>query len=535
MAKWIRNVSYDQVALIPDDMRQWLPENHLAWRIIAVTGEMDLSAFRAAYRQDGQGQAPYDPAMMLALIIYCLCKSVRSSRKMAAACTDDVGCRVICGGPGPSHKTIAEVRRRHQDAIMDLFPQVLGILAAEGALAGHSCAIDGSPVEGNASRFGNLTGEQLEARIAAAQDKLEAAAAEWLAGQPAQPRLDDGGDGARDDDSGDDDDGAGPPAGMPRKITAQAAKLARLRRARDRLAARAGAPGGAQDRADGSRREAGRLQADLEAAEAANDALMARYEAMTAAGQKWPRGSKPVGKDKNARIIRKRDAARRARERAGAAAEKAAVLIAEKLKVNPADPGTRLLPAKNGGGWIQGWNLQLAALRNQVLLAVELHDSPADAGALVPLVRAVMAVLARASRMPGAASLRDLVRAWLADSGYASAASFGELAGLLLLVAVTSEGTQTGRRHGGGRDTPEAWKDMNARLATPAGKALYKRRAAQVEPAFAQYFARFGRAFLYRGHDAVRAEATLYGTVHNICKLFAYRDRTARKKAPAPA
>jgi transposase len=511
---------------MPDDMRQWLPGDHLAWRVIAVTGEMDLSAFRAAYRQDGQGQAPYDPAMMMALIIYCLCKSVRSSRKMAAACTDDVGCRVICGGPGPSHKTVAEFRRRHRDAITDLFPQVLGILAAEGALAGHACAIDGSPVEGNASRFGNLTGEQLEARITAAQGKLEAAAAEWLAGQPAQPRLGEDGDGG--------DDGGGPPAGMPRKITAQAARLARLRRARDRLAARAGAPGGAQDRADGARREAARLQADLEAAEAANDALMARYEAMTAAGQKWPRGTRPVGKDSNARIIRKRDAARRARERAGAAAEKAAVLIAEKLKVNPADPGTRLLPAKNGGGWIQGWNLQLAALRNQVLLAVELHDSPADAGALVPLVRAAMAAAARASRMPGAASLPSLVRAWLADSGYASAASFGELAGLLLLVAVTSEGTQTGRRHGG-RGTPEAWKDMSARLATPAGKALYKRRAAQVEPAFAQYFARFGRAFLYRGHDAVRAEATLYGTVHNICKLFTYRDRTARTKAPAPA
>jgi hypothetical protein len=150
-----------------------------------------------------------------------------------------------------------------------------------------------------------------------------------------------------------------------------------------------------------------------------------------------------------------------------------------------------------------------------------------------------MASLAEAARRPGAASLRGLVRAWLADSGYASAASFAELEELLLLVAVTSEGAQTGRRDGG-RDTPEAWKPMEARLATPAGKALYKRRAAYVEPAFAQYFARFGRYFSYRGHDAVDAEARLLGTVHNLSKLFAHRDRDARKAArtraaPAPA
>jgi Transposase DDE domain len=84
---------------------------------------------------------------------------------------------------------------------------------------------------------------------------------------------------------------------------------------------------------------------------------------------------------------------------------------------------------------------------------------------------------------------------------------------------------------------------MEARLATPAGKALCKRRAAYVEPAFAQYLARFGRYFSYRGRDAVDAEAKLLGTVHNRAKLFAHRDRAERKPrqaartraGPAPA
>jgi transposase len=528
--RWIRNVNYDQAALIPDDMRRWLPEGHVSWRILKVTGEMDLSAFYAAYRQDGQGQAPYDPKMMLALVCYCLHKGIRSSRKIAAACTDDVGARVICGGPGPSHKTIAEFRKRHRAAITGLFTQVLGIMAAEGAIEGRSCAVDGSPTSGNASRFGNMTSEQLESRIAALEEKLAAATAEWLDGAGIQPALDD-----------DDDDDDVPPAGMPRRISLMTAKLARLHAARERLAARAAAPGGAGAQAAAAREKAERLQAELDKAEAAQDALMARHEAALAAGKKRP-GKAPVPKEKNARIRLQRERARSAWERARAAAAKAAVLIAEKLKVSPADPDTRLLPAKNGGGWIQGWNLQLAAARRQVLLAVELHDSPADAEALVPVIRAAMASLAEAARQPGAASLTDQVRAWLADNGYASAANFAELEDLCLLVAVTSEGAQAGRRDGG-RETPEAWKPMQARLATPAGKALYKRRAACVEPAFAQYFARFGRYFHYRGRDAVDAEAKLLGTVHNLSKLFAHRDRAARKArqaartraAPAPA
>jgi hypothetical protein len=413
---------------------------------------------------------------------------------------------------------------------------VLGIMAAEGAIEGHSCAVDGPPASGNASRFGNMTSEQLETRIAALEEKLAAATAEWLDGTGVQPALDDSGGGG-------DGGGDGPPAGMPRRISLMLAKPARLHAARERPAARAAAPGGAGAQAAAAREKAERLQAELDKAEAAQDALTAGHEAALAAGKKGHRGKAPVPKDKNARICLQRERARSAWERARAAAGKAAVLTAEKLKVSPAGPDTRLLPARNGGGWLQGWNLQLGAARRQVLLAVELHDSPADAGALVPVIRAAMASLAEAARRPGAASLRGLVRAWLADSGYASAASFAELDELLLLVAVTSEGAQAGRRGGGGRDTPEAWKPMQARLATPAGKALYKRRAACVEPAFAQYFARFGRYFSYRGRDAVDAEARLLGTVHNLGKLLAHRDRAERKArqaartraAPAPA
>src|SRR6266480_4964307 len=169
-----------------------------------VVGQLDPSGFIAAYRADRQGQAPYDPAMMLALVFYCYFKGIRSSRNIKRACVDDVGCRVICGGATPSHRAVAEFLRRHRGEVRRLFVQVLGLLAAAGAVAGHCAAVDGSPVSGNASRFANLSGEQLAGQIAALEAAIDAEAGAWLAGA---------GDAGRqplwDDDGGDED----PPPG----------------------------------------------------------------------------------------------------------------------------------------------------------------------------------------------------------------------------------------------------------------------------------------------------------------------------------
>ncbi|MFI6803333.1 transposase [Streptosporangium canum] len=89
------------------------------------------------------------------------------------------------------------------------------------------------------------------------------------------------------------------------------------------------------------------------------------------------------------------------------------------------------------GGYCQGYNLQIVCARNQLLLAIDVHDNPADMTALVPMVK-------QTQRNCTAAAITDHVQAWLADSGYASAANFQALTELPLLVAVTSERTQTG-------------------------------------------------------------------------------------------
>jgi len=73
----------DEVMLMPADPREWLPARHLAWKVLELADEMDLSGFGAGYRPDGQGGRPYDPRMMATLLLYCYCRGRRSSRLTA--------------------------------------------------------------------------------------------------------------------------------------------------------------------------------------------------------------------------------------------------------------------------------------------------------------------------------------------------------------------------------------------------------------------------------------------------------------------
>jgi len=509
VARWFHPVDRDQGCLLPADARSWLPAGHLAWQVIGVVGELDLSRFAAAYRADRQGQAPYDPAMMAGLLLYCYFKGIRSSRKIAGACVDDLGCVVICGGARPSHQAVARFIGRHRGEVRRLFVQVLSLLAAGGAVGGQIAAVDGSPVSASASRYANLTGEQLAASVAAAEAAIGAEAEAWLdgaaaAGQAGQQPLRDG-----------DDDDSLPGGGAGRRLAALTAKLGRLHAAQAKLAERQAAAGknspGARVRAAEQAVEG--ATARLAHAGAAQAAKMDRYQRQLAAGKAWA-GRKPVPAERSVRVAIARGRLESAQARLQAARQAA---DAAPVKVSATDPDSRLLPAKNGG-WLQGWNLQLTAARRQILLAVALHDNPADVGALEQMITMAIANCELAG-------LAGRIRAWLADNGYASAASFAALDHLMLLVAVSRETAQTGRARDSGDTIPEGWEKMAARLATPAGKSLYKRRARTVEPAFAQFFARFGRYLNYRGRDAADTEIHLLGAVHNLAKLLEHRRR----------
>ena len=116
-------------------MREWLPEDDLAFVVLDAVATLDLGEFRGRYRADGHGRAAFDPEMMVALLLYGYCQGERSSRVTGKRCVRDVAYRVIAGGLYPDHATIARFRARHQTALGGLFSQVLRLLAAEGMVS----------------------------------------------------------------------------------------------------------------------------------------------------------------------------------------------------------------------------------------------------------------------------------------------------------------------------------------------------------------------------------------------------------------
>lgn len=186
-------------------------------------------------------------------------------------------------------------------------------------------------------------------------------------------------------------------------------------------------------------------------------------------------------------------------------------------KASPTDPASRLMLGKHGG-YVQGYNVQIACARNQVLLAIELQDNPSDTTALVLVIR-------RVQHNCAAAGLTGKVAAWLADSGYASTANLTALADLPLLVSLTKEYNQTRASTPPGHNVPVGHRDLAARLASTEGKQLYAPRGALVEPGFAQLFQRFGRCLHHRDTAGVDAEFKLLSAVHNLNKIFRHEAR----------
>ena len=165
----------EQGFLLPPDVRDWLPDGHLAWFVIDAVGELDLQAFYGAYRVDGHGRPAYDPAMMVALILYAYARGMRSSRAIERACEDGVAFRVIAANRAPDHATIARFVERHQDALAELFGAVLELCAEAGLVGVGVVAVDGTKVHASASRDQTMGYEQIAREILEEAQAIDAA------------------------------------------------------------------------------------------------------------------------------------------------------------------------------------------------------------------------------------------------------------------------------------------------------------------------------------------------------------------------
>jgi len=209
-----RPVERDQQYLLAPSLRDWLPEDDLAWVILDAVEGLDLTSIRERYRSDGWGAAAYDPAMMVALLLYAYAQGERSSRQIESRCRRDIAYRVISANQLPDHATIARFRADHQDALGELFGQILRLCAEAGLGRLGLVALDGTKIAAATSLSANRSGAGLDAEIA----RMLAEAAEVDAAEDAEHGPDRHGD------------------ELPAELVRRTDRLARFQTARRQLA-----------------------------------------------------------------------------------------------------------------------------------------------------------------------------------------------------------------------------------------------------------------------------------------------------------
>jgi len=152
MGKIYRAYLPEQDFLLPPSLRNWLPEDHLAYFVSDVVEQLDLSAIESVYEEEERGQPPYHPRMMTKILIYGYCVGVFSSRRMQKKLSEDVGFRVLSAGNQPDFRTISDFRKQHLGALQGLFDQVLQIALQAGTMKLGRVVLDGSKVKANASK-----------------------------------------------------------------------------------------------------------------------------------------------------------------------------------------------------------------------------------------------------------------------------------------------------------------------------------------------------------------------------------------------
>jgi transposase len=146
------NIDHDTPLLLPPDLRQWVPRDHLVHFIMDAVGELDLRGVRVNER--GTGDAQYPPRLLLGLLIFSYATGVFASRQIERATYEHVAVRLLCADTHPDHDTICTFRRVHRELLAHSFAQVIEMSARCGVLkiGGITVALDGTKVLASASK-----------------------------------------------------------------------------------------------------------------------------------------------------------------------------------------------------------------------------------------------------------------------------------------------------------------------------------------------------------------------------------------------
>jgi len=171
--KTYRPYTLRQSYLLPPSPQDWLPEGHLAYFVMDLVTQLDLSRIYAYYEREERGFPPHHPQMMMALLLYGYCVGVPSSRKIERKTHEDVAFRVIAGDQHPDHTCIAEFRRIHQEVFADVFLQVLKICREAGLVKLGHVALDGTKMKANASKHKAMSYERMKVQEAELKEKVK--------------------------------------------------------------------------------------------------------------------------------------------------------------------------------------------------------------------------------------------------------------------------------------------------------------------------------------------------------------------------
>jgi transposase len=490
--------------LLPPDLRDWVPDDHVVWSILGAVEQIDLSAFYGAYRANGQGRAAYEPSMMVALLMHSYARGNRSSRGIERASREDVTYKLITAMRVPDHSTIAEFRRRHERALGELFTEVLALCEEAGLVEVGVISIDGTKIRANASRGANRTYEKLVADILREAEETD----RWE-------------DGLFGRDRGDE---------VPEHLRTEEGRRAAFKAAKERLGKKAGRDSDPEI-----------AQVEVLPPPPATQSGWGRRawhrEGHKALLGKREQDARPIARSRAERLlealhrleenrqveIQANDAyeAWHAERRAGGVSGQR-LGMAPKPFIPPAEPegvmnktdhDSRMMRTQ-GQPTIQGYNAQAAVTRGQIIIAAEIAVESPDFGHLEPIVRVALHELEKA----GVTQQPDTV---LADAGYWHTRQMENIVSVGIQVLVPPDsGLREGARPGWDKG-PYAF--MRRVLASDAGHELYKHRKATVEPVFAQNkFNRGFRRFQRRGRAAARSEWRFQAATHNLMKLHSH-------------
>jgi transposase len=224
MAKTYRPYVPEQVLLLPPSLRDWLPEDHLAFFVSDLIDQLDLSAITAVYEDEERGYPPYHPVMLTKVLVYAYCVGVFSSRRIQRRLVEDIAFRVLAAGNEPDFRTIADFRKTHLATLTGFFEQVLRLARELGASRVGRVALDSSKIKANASKHKAMSYDRMRVK----QKQLREEVSQLLAQAEAA-------DAAEDAEYGTDRRGDELPAELQRRES----RLKRIREAKRALEARA--------------------------------------------------------------------------------------------------------------------------------------------------------------------------------------------------------------------------------------------------------------------------------------------------------